>query len=117
MQSTAGAALVISGQRFAGTALGAAFAALLVAHFGQSVEIELSVDNEQVILAIRDFGRGIPADLLRRFRESGTDVGVGLSGMSERAKDLGGHLEIESGGVGTGFPMSQCRHGVTALAT
>jgi uncharacterized membrane protein YgaE (UPF0421/DUF939 family) len=33
MQSTLGAALTVSGQRFAGTALGAAVGALLAAHF------------------------------------------------------------------------------------
>ena len=37
MQSTVGAALTISGQRFVGTALGAALGALLVTYFGSSI--------------------------------------------------------------------------------
>ena len=37
MQSTVGAALTVSGQRFVGTALGAAMGALLVTYFGSSI--------------------------------------------------------------------------------
>jgi uncharacterized membrane protein YccC len=37
MQSTLGAALIVSGQRFVGTALGAAMGALLVTYFGSSI--------------------------------------------------------------------------------
>ena len=32
---------------------------------------------------------------------SGSDVGVGIAGMRERLKELGGRLEIESDSTGT----------------
>ena len=47
-----------------------------------------------VALSVRDFGRGIPAERLRSFSESNGGVGVGLGGMRERARELGGSLSI-----------------------
>ena len=56
---------------------------------------------EAVMLEIRDFGRGIPAERLDRLRQAGAEVGVGLAGMRERMHELTGKLEIESDGQGT----------------
>lgn len=56
---------------------------------------------EVVILEIRDFGRGIPADRLVRLRQSSAETGVGLAGMRERMHELTGKLEIDSDGRGT----------------
>ena len=65
-----------------------------------SVEIGLTVTENQVLLSVRDFGRGMPAHL-----KLGSDlnghVGVGLSGMRERVTDLGGSFDIESSSHGT----------------
>ena len=55
----------------------------------------------QVILEVRDNGRGIEPELLNRFRESGAGVGVGLISMQERARELGGKLHLESSRAGT----------------
>lgn len=55
----------------------------------------------QVILEVWDNGRGIEAEMLERFRESGAGVGVGLISMQERARELGGKLHLESNGAGT----------------
>lgn len=55
----------------------------------------------QVILEVRDNGRGIEPEMLNRFRESGAGVGVGLISMQERARELGGGLQLESNGTGT----------------
>jgi len=55
----------------------------------------------QVILEVRDNGRGIQAEMLDRFRESGAGVGVGLISMQERARELGGKLHLESSAAGT----------------
>ena len=52
------------------------------------------------MLTVRDNGVGIPKDLLDRFRTSGTS-GVGLAGMRERIRELGGTFEVESGDEGT----------------
>jgi two-component system NarL family sensor kinase len=60
-----------------------------------SVEIGLTVTENQVLLSVRDFRHGMPADL------DGGHVGVGLSGMRERVIDLGGSFDVESNSHGT----------------
>jgi signal transduction histidine kinase len=66
-----------------------------------AVEIQLTVDAQNVILAVTDFGKGIPVAALRKFRGNGTNMGVGLSGMRERLADLDGQLDIRSDASGT----------------
>jgi signal transduction histidine kinase len=51
-------------------------------------------------LTISDRGRGIPSAVLNR-SSVGKGVGVGIVGMKERVKYLGGRLEIESSERGT----------------
>jgi signal transduction histidine kinase len=46
-------------------------------------------------------GSGIPADVLARIKDMRGGSGVGLGGMQERMRLLGGELEIESGPEGT----------------
>lgn len=71
-------------------------------HSGSSaVDIQLSSDNENAMLSIRDYGRGIPLDKLSSFQEIGAGVGVGLGGMKQRVRNLGGHLTVQSDGTGT----------------
>jgi signal transduction histidine kinase len=41
------------------------------------------------------------ADALQRLREEGTAGGVGLTGMRERLREIGGKLEINSSAQGT----------------
>jgi signal transduction histidine kinase len=66
-----------------------------------AVDIQLKVDAQNVILAVTDFGKGLPAEALRKFRGNGTTMGVGLSGMRERLADLDGQLDIRSDAGGT----------------
>jgi PAS domain S-box-containing protein len=49
-----------------------------------------------VALEIRDDGAGLPAGIQASVANGAPTVGLGLSGMRERARHLGGHLEIES---------------------
>ena len=70
-----------------------------------SVEVRLKV-NHQAVLTVRDFGRGVPAELLQRSHASGLHSGVGLSGMQERVNDLGGTFEIQSTSNGTLITVS-----------
>lgn len=60
-----------------------------------------AIADQHVTLTVRDFGRGMPAELPDRFNHHGTRLGVGLSGMRERVNDLGGQLDIRSDQHGT----------------
>jgi len=79
----------------------------------QAVDIRLNIDAKRVMLEVRDYGRGISRELLQRFRETGTGVGVGLAGIRERVTELGGRLEILSDDQGTvlsvAMPLSQTK--------
>jgi signal transduction histidine kinase len=70
-------------------------------HSGSPVaKIELRQHGEQVVIEIADKGKGIPADKLEQMSSAGTP-GVGIRGMRERLRQLGGVLDIESGKSGT----------------
>jgi signal transduction histidine kinase len=72
----------------------------------QVVEISLAVDDALATLTVVDFGKGIPKEVLDGLNHSGTNVGVGLAGIRERAKELGGTFEVESGPTGTTLKAS-----------
>jgi two-component system NarL family sensor kinase len=71
-----------------------------------SAEVRLTVSNNQAALTVRDFGRGVPAELLQASPTNGKHFGVGLSGMRVRVTDLGGTFEIQSSGNGTLITVS-----------
>jgi signal transduction histidine kinase len=71
-----------------------------------SAEIQVTIDEIEVTLEVRDVGRGIPSDLLDQFQYSGAETGVGLSGMRERVNECGGHLEIHSHNRNTSVRVS-----------
>ena len=66
-----------------------------------SVDVDVTTDAKSIVLTVRDYGRGVPEEILRNFREHGSGVGVGLSGMRERMNELGGNLELASDQTGT----------------
>ena len=71
-------------------------------HSGASeAEVRFLREAHAVILEVRDYGRGIPQELLSRLGQSVRDSGVGLSGMCERLNELKGDLEITSADPGT----------------
>jgi signal transduction histidine kinase len=71
-------------------------------HSGSTTaEITLLRNEQRVTMQIADRGRGIPRGTFERARNAGLTVGVGLAGMRERLRQLGGQLEIESGDAGT----------------
>jgi len=65
------------------------------------VDVRLHLDNQQLRLEIADYGKGIPPEQMRRLLDGTADVGVGIAGMRERLRELGGTLEIQSGPTGT----------------
>jgi two-component system, NarL family, sensor kinase len=64
-------------------------------------EIRFTRQRGSVMLEVRDMGSGIPPDLLARIKAMRGGSGVGLVGMQERMRLLGGELDIESGPTGT----------------
>ena len=72
-------------------------------------KVQFKADRKRVSLRVRDFGVGLPPELLQNFRENGSNVGVGLAGIKERVRERHGDLEIESDSKGTmiaaSFPL------------
>jgi two-component system NarL family sensor kinase len=70
-------------------------------HSGASAaRVRLDRNSDHVELEIADNGKGISEEWLRRFENSGNS-GVGITGMRERVRELGGHLEVRSLHPGT----------------
>jgi two-component system sensor histidine kinase UhpB len=53
-----------------------------------------------VHLSVSDDGRGIPEDVLAKFR-GGAAPGIGLAGMRERLAEFGGQINVESSSAGS----------------
>jgi signal transduction histidine kinase len=64
-------------------------------------DVSLQTAGNDVILRVRDYGSGMPPAVLQSLREDGSGGGVGLAGMTERIREIGGRLEIYSNTVGT----------------
>ena len=63
--------------------------------------IRLRAENGELRLEICDEGRGIAPPLLEKFEGGGAGLGVGLAGMRERLRQLGGRLEVRPENPGT----------------
>ena len=71
-------------------------------HSGASAaEVVIRRETRQVILEVKDNGRGIRQESLSRFEQTGAGMGVGLSGMRERVSELGGRMKVAAGSPGT----------------
>ena len=57
--------------------------------------------SDCAVLEIQDFGRGVPPQVMERFQRTGSGAGVGLAGIRERIKELGGDFTITSSSNGT----------------
>jgi PAS domain S-box-containing protein len=70
-------------------------------HSGSArAEIRIIRDPREVRLHVTDFGRGVPPEALDLISE-GASLGVGIAGMRERARQLGGTLKVASSSSGT----------------
>ncbi len=63
--------------------------------------VTLVRDADHITLEISDNGGGIPAERLQRLRDAADHSGVGIAGMRERVRELGGEFEIRSDCRGT----------------
>lgn len=82
-------------------------------HSGSGVaRIAVAREPNVLRISVEDEGHGLPADL--RDHPSVFARGVGLAGMRERARELGGTIDIHSGDMGTmisvSLPLPQSRH-------
>jgi len=64
-------------------------------------DVSLRVAGSDVTLRVKDNGHGMPSVVLQNLRDDGAGSGVGLAGMTERIREIGGRLEINSTAAGT----------------
>jgi signal transduction histidine kinase len=67
----------------------------------QRANVSLRVTPAKVRLEVHDRGRGFPARRSLGNDKTFSHLGVGLMGMAERIRQLGGNLSIKSNGRGT----------------
>lgn len=63
--------------------------------------VMLAEHNDRIELRISDQGVGVPGGVVEQIKEGKAIEGIGLRGMYERVRDLGGQLELESSALGT----------------
>src|SRR5215470_9586699 len=65
----------------------------------ESARVEIEKQPELVVVRVRDYGQGLPAELASL--NGGQRVGVGISGMRERIRQFGGELTVTRSEPGT----------------
>lgn len=66
-----------------------------------SARIRLTLEENQIVLAVSAKGRGIAPEAVERSGEGIRRLGIGITGMRERIRQLGGKLQIMPGDPGT----------------
>jgi PAS domain S-box-containing protein len=64
-------------------------------------DIRVSLEPTHIRLDVQDYGQGIPDEVLRQMNQGAGKTGVGIAGMRERVRELGGYMAITSGSRGT----------------
>jgi PAS domain S-box-containing protein len=66
-----------------------------------SADILMLIEDGQLMLEIKDNGCGMQPELVSRFCTTGAGMGIGLTSIRERVRQLGGRLKLESNSNGT----------------
>jgi PAS domain S-box-containing protein len=75
-------------------------------HSGSSTaNVKLSRTDKEILLEVEDNGKGIDRPTIAKLA-SGESVGVGMRGMQERAKLLGGRMIVDSDTSGTSISIT-----------
>jgi len=75
-------------------------------HSGSATaEIVITRDGNRVCLKVVDHGKGFQRELLENPGDTSSVVGVGIAGMRERVRQLGGQLSMESSAGGTALSV------------
>jgi PAS domain S-box-containing protein len=72
----------------------------------ETASVRVALHSGIVQLEVGDDGKGIPVDILAKLNSSGGQLGVGIRGMRERVRQLGGWLQIRSRQGGTIIAVS-----------
>jgi signal transduction histidine kinase len=67
----------------------------------ETASVRIEVRSGVVRLEVADKGKGIADAILTTLNSSGGQLGVGIRGMRERVRQLGGWLQIRSRPTGT----------------
>jgi PAS domain S-box-containing protein len=74
-----------------------------------SIRISRDLREKAILVEVRDYGKGIPGGVIHL--SGPAKPGIGIQGMRERVRQLGGKIEINSGNSGTAivasFPIGQ----------
>jgi signal transduction histidine kinase len=65
----------------------------------KKASVELEKQNDRIVVRIRDYGKGLPADVIAT--NGNRTVGVGIAGMRERIRQFGGSLKVSRCEPGT----------------
>jgi PAS domain S-box-containing protein len=83
----------------------------------KEARVRLHCQNNTLVLEIRDYGKGFDPSVVEGRRKGVRGLGVGITGMRERVRQLHGTLEIATANPGTlvraTFPVMEEHHGDT----
>ena len=77
----------------------------------QQAQVSVSLLPGEVQLRVSDEGRGMTPAMVEKFQTNSGYLGIGLAGMRERLRELGGRMEVDSDDTGTRIVATLPTHG------